>query len=186
MRAAAIVVLLMALTSFDARAQSATGLAPHEQAERWLYLIQWVGGLSATGYVWSHACQRGDPEVWRRAVAATDQFYQRCVPARSAVARIVESKYAFELLAATNRSKREVGSLAFERALSRGSDAFNKADRTEVCATPKMRRWLESGYVDPKDNWEWFDQALPYRWGSDPSQVEQLPCNDLAAQKDPE
>jgi hypothetical protein len=180
----AVAVLLAALASAGAQAQNADVAGPRELADRWLYGMRWMGRLAAQGHALSNACRLGDPEVWKRGVATYDRIYQRCVPAQSAVARIVESKYAIELLKTTNGSKRAVTALVFERELARASDTLNKTDWAQGCADPKVRRWLESGYVDRADNWEWFDRTLPYKMGTDPALAEQ-PCGNFAAQEDP-
>jgi hypothetical protein len=179
-----MIVLAVTLASTGARAESPTA-DEQRQAEGWLYVAQWISVLSAKGYVWSHACRHGDPEVWKRALAAADRYYQRCVPARSAVARIVESKLGPDARVGTNTSRRAITTMVFERDLARASDAFNAADRDKVCADPKMRQWLDSGHVDPRENWEWFDRTLPFKLGTDPSLADQLPCGELAAQEDP-
>lgn len=178
-----VVVLAAALASTGAGAQS-PAVENKSKADGWLYFVEWVSVLSARGYIWSHSCQHGDSEIWKRAVEAADRLYQRCVAARSAVASIVESKFAAGPQAGTTVSKRAVTALAFERNLARASDAFNATDRDQTCKNPKLRHWLESGYVDPAENWEWFDQTLPYKMGTDPSWAEQ-PCGEFAAHDDP-
>lgn len=135
-----IVCLLLGCTMAGApRAQ--TNINDEDDAEKLVYMVQWVGTIAGISHVSSYVCQTGSPDPWQHIVEKIDRHIARCVPPGSALGRALDREFPRDR--ANYWPGRGPTSIAFERKVSGLSQVIPEV--RAGCSEPRARNWLEQG-----------------------------------------